>query len=98
MPASTGKSFLPIPRCTNVEFPQYPIVQYRTLCYTPLVQQILGSKKLLINKPLLQYPVMSIQWQLTNLFNRPYFEQSMCQWTARDLQGGILGDIYKGRI
>jgi hypothetical protein len=48
--------------------------------------------------PELVYPVASIRQQLSCMFLRPGFEESLRHWINRTSPVNVLSDIYDGRV
>jgi ssDNA-binding Zn-finger/Zn-ribbon topoisomerase 1 len=83
---------LAIMKCTHIEFPN-SLLRSTRLCGTPLSNQrgtVLQPKKI--------YPFAGILQQLTSMFRRPGFEDSLRHWTNRSPSDGLLSDIYDGQI
>ncbi|PKB98805.1 hypothetical protein RhiirA5_430786 [Rhizophagus irregularis] len=44
--------------------------------------------------PKLLFPLLNLKIQINSLYQRPEFKQQLRKWTNRDVNNGILADIY----
>src|SRR3954452_16200241 len=83
-------------KCSHVEFPNSTTKRLKQ-CQTPLGKKITLNKSISI-MPELVYPVASIRQQLSCMFLRPGFEESLRHWINRTSPVNVLSDIYDGRV
>ena len=51
-----------------------------------------------IKRPKLLFPLPNLKIQINSLYQRPEFKQQLRKWTNRNVDNGILADIYDGKI
>ena len=82
-------------KCSHVEFPNS--ATKRKQCQTPLAKRVTLNNSISI-RPELVYPVASIRQQLSSMFLRPGFEESLRHWINRVQPDNVLSDIYDGWV
>ena len=81
-------------KCTHVEF---PMKSKGKSCGMELTMQVLltsGNKR----RPKLLFPLPNLKIQINSLYQRPEFKQQLRKWTNRQIDNGMLADIYDGEI
>src|SRR6184192_1908542 len=53
-----------------------------------------GNKR----RPKLLFPLPNLKIQINSLYQRPEFKQQLQKWTNRQIDNGMLADIYDGEI
>ena len=84
--------------CQHVEFPNHRQRWRRAPCKGQLLKEVTlkdGKVKLY---PLKTYCYKSVRAQLIEFLKRPGFAMKCELWRNRDLESGLMGDVYDGRI
>jgi hypothetical protein len=84
-------------KCTHVEFPNHPRRGLREPCGTELTRRVpVGNGYM--RKPKMVFPIPSLKIQLITMYQRPGFESLLSKWTNRNVDTGMMSDIYDGEI
>ena len=84
-------------KCNNIEFPNHPIQNKREPCGSELLTKVPVNKGY-IWRPKMIFPLPCLKTQLAVMYNRTGFEELLRKWTNRDVETGIMSDIYDGNI
>ncbi|PKY24949.1 hypothetical protein RhiirB3_439698 [Rhizophagus irregularis] len=67
-------------QCTHVEFPNHPMRNKRRICGIELTNKV-PEVNGFVRRPRMLYPIPSLKKQLTVMYQRPGFEESLQKWT-----------------
>ena len=81
-------------KCTHVEFPMKSKGKSCGMELTMQVPLASGNKR----RPKLLFPLPNLKIQINSLYQRPEFKQQLQKWTNRQIDNGMLADIYDGEI
>ena len=84
-------------KCTHVEFPNHPKHSLRKPCGVEITKRIPVVKGY-IRKPTMLFPIPSLKYQITAMYRRPGFESLLSKWTNRNVEIGMMSDIFDGEI
>ena len=81
-------------KCTHVEFPMKSKGKSCGMELTMQVPLVSGNKR----RPKLLFPLPNLKIQINSLYQRLEFKQQLQKWTNRQIDNGMLADIYDGEI
>lgn len=83
-------------KCTHIEFPNHPMQSQRKSCEAELLKKVPVNYGY-IWRPKMVYSLPCLKAQLTTMYQRPGFEESLQKWTNRNVVG-VMSDIYDGQL